>query len=87
MKPPGRSKTITDSSAGVDASVKKWIEARAKPASPAQGHGRQGNAPALPNKLIISASKRLLDQVGTGKISFEEFKKSVSVQYLDFSQK
>lgn len=39
---------------------------------------------ALPNKLIISASKRLLDDAGSGKISFEDFKKSVVIDYVTF---
>jgi tetratricopeptide (TPR) repeat protein len=38
----------------------------------------------LPAKLIITAPKRLLDQVGAGKITFEEFKITASVQYLNF---
>ena len=76
-------KNITDSSTGVDASLKKWIEARARPPRPAQGPRRQSGV--LPNKLIISAPKRLLDQVGAGKISFEEFKKGVSVHHVEYS--
>lgn len=76
-------KNITDSSTRVDASLKKWIEARARPARPAQGPRRQSGV--LPNKLIISAPKRLLDQVGAGKISFEEFKKGVSVHHVEYS--
>ena len=40
--------------------------------------------PALPAKLIISARKKLLDQAGAGKISFEEFKKAATVEYLTF---
>lgn len=35
----------------------------------------------LPGKLIVSAPKKLLDQAGTGKISFEEFRKAASVEY------
>lgn len=34
----------------------------------------------LPPKLIISVPKRLLDQVGTGKINFEEFVKGATVE-------
>jgi hypothetical protein len=41
----------------------------------------------LPAKLIVSASKKVLDQVGSGKLSFDEFKKAATVQYLDFSVK
>jgi len=39
----------------------------------------------LPAKVIISTPKRLLDQVGAGKISFEDFKKAAHVQYLNFA--
>lgn len=35
-----------------------------------------------PDQLIISAPKRLLDQVGSGKVTFDEFRKSVSVDYF-----
>ncbi|HEV3445873.1 MAG TPA: tetratricopeptide repeat protein [Gemmataceae bacterium] len=52
----------------------------------------QGNKPSakaaplpLPAKLIITAPKRLLDQVGAGKITFEEFKKAAKVEYLNFA--
>jgi hypothetical protein len=48
--------------------------AEAKPPSPAR----------LPDKLIISAPKKLLDQVGTGMITFEEFKKAATVEYVTF---
>jgi hypothetical protein len=36
----------------------------------------------LPRKLIISAPKNLLDQVGAGKITFDEFKQAVTVQSI-----
>jgi tetratricopeptide (TPR) repeat protein len=35
--------------------------------------------PELPAKLIVSAPKKLLDQVGGGKMTFEEFKKAATV--------
>jgi hypothetical protein len=38
----------------------------------------------LPGRLIISAPRVLLDHVATGKITFEEFKKSAEIQYLAF---
>jgi len=50
----------------------------AKPPTPA-------TAPALPAKLLISAPKKLLDLAGGGKISFDEFKKAATVEYLTFS--
>jgi hypothetical protein len=39
-------------------------------------------AAPVPAKLIISASKQLLDQVGAGKISFEPFEKAATVEYI-----
>jgi tetratricopeptide (TPR) repeat protein len=39
----------------------------------------------LPAKLTISAPKKLLDLAGSGKISFEEFKKAATVDYLTFT--
>jgi hypothetical protein len=41
----------------------------------------------LPAKLIISASKKLLDQAGTGKVPFAEFVKEAKVEYLPFAAK
>jgi tetratricopeptide (TPR) repeat protein len=38
-------------------------------------------ASAVPAKLLVSAPKKLLDQVGSGKITFEEFKKEASVDF------
>ncbi len=38
----------------------------------------------LPAKLIVSASRRLLDLVGSGRIDFEAFRKEASVEYLTF---
>jgi tetratricopeptide (TPR) repeat protein len=52
----------------------------AKPPTPATA-----SAPALPAKLLISAPKKLLDLAGGGKISFDEFKKAATVEYLTFS--
>jgi predicted negative regulator of RcsB-dependent stress response len=36
----------------------------------------------LPGKLIISASKQALQQVGAGKMTFEDFKKAARVEYF-----
>lgn len=38
----------------------------------------------LPAKLIITAPKALLDLAGAGKVTFEEFKKTATVEYHDF---
>jgi hypothetical protein len=34
----------------------------------------------VPAKLIVSATKRQLDQVASGKMSFEDFRQAVSVE-------
>jgi tetratricopeptide (TPR) repeat protein len=44
-----------------------------------------GLAQPLPSRLIISVPKRLLDQVGAGKMTLEEFKKKANVERLSFS--
>src|SRR5262249_55546416 len=46
-------------------------------------HGEAAGSP-LPAKLIISVSKQLLDQAGSGKISMEDFAKGATVEYLTF---
>jgi Tetratricopeptide repeat len=38
--------------------------------------------PALPSKLVVTASKKLLDEVGSGKTSFEAFRKMATVEYV-----
>jgi tetratricopeptide (TPR) repeat protein len=59
--------------------TKKETEAREKPAA--------NPAAALPVKLIISAPKKLLDQVKAGKISFEDFRRQASVEMLRFGDR
>lgn len=49
-----------------------------------QESAKQAKKSSLPAKLIISAPKELLDQIGQGKVSFEDFKKGASVEYLTF---
>ncbi len=41
---------------------------------------------ALPAKLMITVPKKLLDLVGGGKVSFDEFRKGASVEYLTFDK-
>jgi hypothetical protein len=57
-----------------------WVVERKKTAAPAVPKKDPTPAP-LPTKLILSATKKLLDQVGSGKMSFEDFKKDVSVEH------
>lgn len=41
----------------------------------------------LPQQLIITASKQMLDDVGKGKIPFEEFRKKVTLKSIAFEKK
>lgn len=59
-----------------DAAVKLADSLKGKP-------GRSGIA--LPSQLIISAPKKLLTQVGDGKVTFEEFRKAATVEYVRFA--
>jgi hypothetical protein len=40
----------------------------------------------LPARLVISARKGLLDQVGDGKIDFETFRRQATIEYLTFGE-
>jgi tetratricopeptide (TPR) repeat protein len=66
--------------------VAEELTQRSRKIGQAEGKTSPG-ASALPSKLIVTASKKLLDQVGAGKMTFDEFKKASTVQYLDFSAK
>lgn len=61
--------------------TKESTDAKAKP-TPATKP-----VPALPIKLIISAPKKLLDEVKDGKLSFEEFRRRASVETLRFGDR
>ncbi len=54
---------------------------KAPSGQPPSKRPRTGSIPLAP-KLMISAPKKLLDQVGAGKMTFEEFKKAATVEYL-----
>lgn len=41
----------------------------------------KSSAMALPARLTITASKRMLDQVGSGSMSYDEFRKAATVEY------
>jgi hypothetical protein len=56
----------------------------------ASGKGAEAPAAAgggvpVPGKLIVSAPKKLLDQVGSGKMTFDEFRKAAGVEFLPAS--
>jgi tetratricopeptide (TPR) repeat protein len=62
--------------------------AYARLAEKASGKGEEGGGPPkesalpLPSRLILSVPKKLLDQVGSGKMSYEEFRKAASIEYV-----
>ncbi len=60
------------------------VEPKADAAKPTDNASKTAKESALPTKVIITASKSLLDQVGNGKISFEEFKKKATVDIVSF---
>jgi tetratricopeptide (TPR) repeat protein len=72
-------------------SVQKHQQARAAAAlnflaaaGRSPGDGAEAPAIPLPCKLIVSVSKKALASAGTGKLSFDEFKKGATVQFLNF---
>jgi tetratricopeptide (TPR) repeat protein len=67
--------------------AKELLAQAANPAPSADKSAPKTDPPAspLPSRLIITAPKRLLDQVGAGKKSVEEFKKAATVERLTFS--
>jgi tetratricopeptide (TPR) repeat protein len=54
----------------------------------ASAHKRveQAKAIPLPSKLLITADKKQLDQVGSGQITLEDFKHLARVEYLTFPE-
>jgi hypothetical protein len=51
---------------------------------PPASAGRVKRPVPLPARLIVSAPKKVLEQVGAGKMRFEDFRKAATVQYLNF---
>jgi tetratricopeptide (TPR) repeat protein len=75
---------------GKDAEAQSLIKAVLDSAKQTEAVNTSGPKPAemprssLPAKLIIVAPKRFLDQVGTGQVSVEAFKKMATVEYVNF---
>lgn len=61
-------------------------ESKAKPAPIEIDHTLVQHAIKLPIRLTISAPKKLLDQVGAGKISMAEFQKQATLEALKFEE-
>jgi tetratricopeptide (TPR) repeat protein len=76
----GEARSALDRAAEVLKNMQEAASAQHKPAA-------AKSAAALPVKLIISAPKKLLDQVKEGKISFEEFRRQATVEMLKFDAK
>jgi tetratricopeptide (TPR) repeat protein len=67
--------------------AKKYLDLviEQKKAAPPAALPKDPAPAALPSKLILSAPKKLLDQVGAGKIAFEDFKKDATVEVYPFA--
>ena len=76
----GQADKVREATRQADTLLAELAGALQKPAAPAESKP----AVSLPAKLIVSAPKSLLDQPG---LSFAEFKKAASVQYLTFTTK
>ena len=76
----GEARSALDKAAEVLKNMQEAASAQNKPAAAKP-------AAALPVKLIVSAPKKLLDQVKEGKISFEEFRRQATVETLKFDGK
>ncbi len=50
-------------------------------APPKPGPAAKSPANPVPPRLVISAPKKLLDQIGSGKMSFDEFRQAATVDY------
>jgi tetratricopeptide (TPR) repeat protein len=68
---------------------KQLLEAAQEYANALGGKKKEAASPApppppppLPAKLTVSAPKKLLDLVGQGKITFEEFQKAATIEYF-----
>jgi hypothetical protein len=60
--------------------------AKKEPAAPAPAaQATAATRPALPAKLIVSVSKKVLDQAAGGKMTVEELQKAATVDYLNFT--
>ena len=62
----------------------KFANAAVKLAESLKGGKAEKGTIAVPERLIISAPKQLLEQAGAGKLSFADFRKAARVQYLRF---
>jgi hypothetical protein len=61
--------------------ARKWLDrALEKSATPDTPREQAQTAEPLPSRLLITASKRLLDQVAAGAITFADFQRSVSIE-------
>jgi len=63
----------------------EWLKKRQEDKTPNPAPAPAPQPKPLPAKLTITAPKKLLDQVASGKISFEEFKKAATVDYITFA--
>jgi tetratricopeptide (TPR) repeat protein len=64
--------------------LKEAADSTQKPAA-GGGDAKPNSSPSLPPKLIISAPKKLLDQIGAGKVSYADFRRQATIDYFGFS--
>jgi tetratricopeptide (TPR) repeat protein len=75
-----------------DAGARKALDQLGKYLKNTRQEGKANGKPArktsahLPAKVVISVSKKLLDQAGQKKITPNQFRKEASVEYLNFPQ-
>jgi hypothetical protein len=63
----------------------EWLKKQQAETQPKKESNGAAQPSPLPSKLVITVPKKLLDDVGSGKMSFEDFKKAASVEYLTFA--
>ncbi len=64
--------------------LEKSAQAAQEGTKPSGGTSKERASVLLPSKLILSAPKKLMDQMAAGKISLDDFKKAASVEYVSF---
>jgi hypothetical protein len=70
-----------DEARAIMSSGQKIADAAVKLADSLKGRPARSGL-SLPAQLIVSAPKKLLDQVSSGKMSFEEFRKAATIEYV-----
>jgi tetratricopeptide (TPR) repeat protein len=81
--------SLDESSTGDDrykeviAQALKWLHRYQEELAAKGGKTPAAAKSALPQQIILSATKKLLDAVGSGQISFDEFRRSGIIEYVN----